>query len=130
VARDGSAFGGDGSEGYGFAWSPADQVSDAADATPTTSIPDTYMLTVTDLHTGCTATDTVRVTPDPNAPSANAGGDRAITCLVSTAPISGSATGGDASAGYAYQWLPASDVANPNAATTTTTIPGVYTLRL
>ncbi len=128
VLLSGSASGGDGSQGYAYAWSPAAAVSDASSATPTTSIPGTYTLTVTAIATGCTHADDVIVTRDPAVPIASAGPDQDYTCRTQFAQLEGSASGGDGSLGYSYRWEPAATVSDPNIARPTTTTPGTYTL--
>ena len=76
VTLEGSASGSDGRDGYTYAWEPASEVSDPASPTPTTSTDGTFTLTVTDVFTGCTGTDTVEVTRDEQPPIAEAGPDR------------------------------------------------------
>ncbi len=127
---DGSAADGDGSQGYAFAWSPPENVSNPALEDPTTAVPGTYTLTVTAVATGCTDTDVVIVTVDPNLPRADAGPDRELTCLVTSVTLAGAASLGDASQGYAYHWEPAAQVSDPSIAQPTTSTPGSYTLTI
>ncbi|WP_300978044.1 gliding motility-associated C-terminal domain-containing protein, partial [Flavobacterium sp.] len=88
-------------------------------------------LTTTITATGCSAQDTVVVTVDESAPTANAGNDFTKTCVENT---SGKEIGAIPVSGMTYSWLPttglddatkANPIANPTVTTTytlTTTI--------
>ncbi|KAA3630902.1 MAG: hypothetical protein DWQ02_17200, partial [Bacteroidetes bacterium] len=88
----------------------------------------TYILFVTDEHTGCVVSDTLQLINNENYPVADAGQDATITCAITsvTADGSGSQSGNE----IIYQWSDPSG--NPiNGATTTTlevTTPGTYYL--
>jgi hypothetical protein len=88
----------------------------------------TYTLTVTDLANGCMAADTVFVTPAIGVPLADAGSDLQQSCGNPVVTLIGRASGGDGSLGYTFRWEPAANVADPDAATTTSSTPGIYTL--
>src|SRR6185295_6671700 len=125
---DGSASGGNGTQGYTYSWTPAGSVSDATIATPTTTTQGTYTLLVTDVESGCTASDTVTVTQDARAPVANAGVDGAITCNAPLVSLTGVGSGGNGTQGYTFAWSPATGVIDPTAASTQAFQPGTYTL--
>jgi hypothetical protein len=69
----GSVTEGDGSRGFRFSWEPAGDVASPSAPSTTTTIPGTYVLTVTDVATGCLSIDTVAVSqvvpPAPVEPS-------------------------------------------------------------
>lgn len=98
------------SGGIAYAWSPAVGVSNTSISNPRVSPPvsTTYTVTVTD-PSGCTDTDTVRITVRP-LPVANAGPDQSI-CMGDTATL----TGGT---GTGYSWAPPFFLSSPNSAVT------------
>src|SRR6185295_8952236 len=61
VQLDGSATGGDGSQGYTYSWSPGGPLDDSTSQAPHTSTAGTYTLTATAVATGCSSTDAVTV---------------------------------------------------------------------
>lgn len=81
-----------------FAWVAVNGgviLSGANTATPLVQIPGTYILTVTNPLTGCTASDSADVFYDNTMPDANAGGDMMLNCAVSSTILNGfSATAG------------------------------------
>ena len=100
---------------YTYSWSPADALDDASKSNPlfqktnNTNSPwiQNYTLTVTAL--GCTSTDQVAVTVNPQ-PKANAGRD---TVLCSA---TGAILGSPAVPGYVYEWTPSSGLNSVNTA--------------
>lgn len=111
--------------GMAYIWSPATGLSSATVgrplASPAANI--TYALKVTDVSTGCFATDTVFVKVNP-LPPANAGGPKAI-CYGQSVVL-----GAPAVTGNSYKWAPPTNlsadyVAQPTAIPETTT---TYTL--
>ncbi|QCX37144.1 DUF11 domain-containing protein [Aureibaculum algae] len=124
-----------GSSGQGaltYAWTTADGTIDsgAATATPTISAAGTYTLTITDADNGCTATDTVVITEDILAPTADAGSDATLTCAVTTLNLDG--TGSSGQGALSYAWTTADGTIDSGAATATPTISaaGTYTLTI
>jgi hypothetical protein len=108
-----------------YAWSPATGLSSATVANPIANptMTTTYIVTVTTISTGCTATDQVTVTVNNTPPSANAGSDFTKTCVSNS---SGATIGEAAVSGNIYAWSPATGlssatVANPIANPTMTT---------
>src|SRR5206468_3606658 len=91
VTLQGFVTSGDASQGRTIAWTPAAGVSDPTILTPTTTVAGTYTLTVTDIASGCTSSDTVTVTTDMRAPLVDAGPGSTLTCAQPTAPLAGSA---------------------------------------
>ncbi len=80
LTLDGSAWAGSGALSY--AWTTLDGTIDsgAATATPVISAAGTYSLTVIDADNGCESTDTVVITEDILAPTAEAGATAELTC--------------------------------------------------
>ena len=62
----------------------------------------TYTLLVTNVNTGCTATENVIVTLTNNVPAANASSTGLITCANDTVPLLG--TGSSTGLNFAYSW--------------------------
>ncbi|MFN8309530.1 MAG: Ig-like domain-containing protein [Chitinophagales bacterium] len=93
-----NATGGSGS--YSYAWSPSATLSNATIAQPVASpvATTTYYVTVTDLVSGCTGIDSVKVTRNP-APAADAGPNASV-CVGNSVQLN--ATG--AGVGGTYQW--------------------------
>ncbi|MBK9335472.1 MAG: hypothetical protein IPM98_02320 [Lewinellaceae bacterium] len=90
-----------------FAWSAAgggNIVSGAGTLTPTVNAPGQYTLLVTDLDNGCTATSTVLVQNDANAPAATVGQPGTLTCAVTQLALPGS---GSTGAGFVPAWTAA-----------------------
>lgn len=114
--------------GFTYSWLPISNISSATAANPfanpiTTT---TYTVTVTDILSGCSASDQVIVSVDNNYPVVNAGIDGTITCNQNT---SGFTIGVTPTANISYSWSPvnglassnsSSTVANPNTTTTYT----------
>lgn len=65
--------------------------------------PGTYELTVRELSTGCTATDTVVVLDDKQLPIADAGPQQALPCVADTIGIGGMAT--SVGSRFTYEWV-------------------------
>ena len=89
--------------GFTYAWSPSTGLSSTTVAQPTAtpSSTTTYRLVITQLSTGCSGADTVVVTVDNDAPTANAGSDASIGCETTSVTIGASAV-----SGYTYAWTP------------------------
>jgi gliding motility-associated-like protein len=62
----------------------------------------TYTVTVTDLDNGCTALDEVVIDLDTAKPTADAGIDQELTCIINNITLT--ATGAAAAGGVSYQW--------------------------
>jgi len=99
--------------GLGYNWSPANGLSNPNIAQPTATplSNTTYILTVTNLSTGCYNTDNVTITVI-GAPTANAGPDQSVNCGGNIGVVIGTA----AVSGMAYNWLPTTGLSNPNIA--------------
>jgi gliding motility-associated-like protein len=67
-------------------------ISDPGIADPFIYEEDTYILTTTNTYNQCTASDTLMVILDENTPTAFAGSDTSLTCLVSTLQLQGTAS--------------------------------------
>lgn len=70
--------------------------------TPTVNAPGLYTLTVTDVASGCSATDDVLVGQDASAPVAVAGAPQSLTCSVLSATLNG--TGSSTGPNISYLW--------------------------
>jgi len=94
---------------YRYSWSPSGSLSSPSSPSPfvSPSIMTVYTLTITDLVSGCQATDQVTVTPSAIA---NAGPDERV-CLGEEVQI-----GPTPSPGCIYQWSPTVGLSNPNIA--------------
>ncbi|WP_083702058.1 T9SS type A sorting domain-containing protein [Mangrovimonas sp. DI 80] len=123
---DGAQIGEDTTTGFSYSWSPATGLSVAnisnPTANPTTTT--TYTVTKTNTATGCFDTDTVEVTVNNADVVAEAGNSFTKTC---TSNDNGAQIGEAGEAGFTYSWLPitglsASDISNPTANPTSTTI--------
>lgn len=81
---------------YSYAWNgnPGNILSGGNTLNPEIDEPGTYILTVTDNSNGCTAEDEVEVTESQDLPSADAGGDRMLTCDSTSIRLMGTASGG------------------------------------
>ena len=111
--------------GFSYSWSPTTGLSSASVSNPTANPASTtsYIVTKTNTSTGCSGTDTVVVTVNNTAVTANAGSDFTITC---SSNVGGSQIGETAVAGFTYSWSPATGLSsatasNPTANPTSTT---------
>jgi len=97
-----------GPTGATFAWSPATGLSSTTASNPTANptVTTNYTVTVTS-GVGCTSTDIVRVTVNPN-PIVDAGTDKTI-CVGFSVAIGGSPTSATATS---YSWTPAASLSN------------------
>jgi gliding motility-associated-like protein len=95
---------GTGSPSVSYAWTtPNGNILSGEDTpTPMVNAPGTYILTLTDLQTGCSATDDVQVGQDANAPTADAGDAQSLTCTVQQVVLDG--TGSTSGPGISYLW--------------------------
>jgi len=122
----GAVIGTPGLSGLSYNWLPSTGLSDPNIAQPTATplTNTTYHLIVTDLATGCYATDEMTVTVI-GSPIANAGADQSISC-----GGAGITIGTNFITGLSYNWSPANTLSDPNTATPTATPLGstIYTL--
>ncbi|MBK8564581.1 MAG: gliding motility-associated C-terminal domain-containing protein [Saprospiraceae bacterium] len=90
--------------GFGYEWTTQNGniLLDETTLTPTVNAPGTYTLTVTELQSGCSATDEVQVGQDANAPTADAGAAQTLTCSVQQVTLDG--TGSSSGPGITYLW--------------------------
>ena len=115
--------------GQTYNWTPSSGLSATSLANPVANPSTTtnYTLTVTNVATGCSATDQVIVSVNTSLPTSNAGLDFTKTCVQNT---NGLNIGQIASSGVTYNWSPSSglssiSVSNPTANPSVTT---TYTL--
>jgi|GEM_PF-1834030 hypothetical protein len=115
--------------GQTYNWTPSTGLSATSLANPIANPSNTtnYTLTVTNVATGCSATDQVLVNVNTLLPTANAGADFTKTCVQNT---NGLNIGQIAISGVSYNWSPSLglssvNISNPNANPNVTT---TYTL--
>jgi gliding motility-associated-like protein len=125
---DGSASSGSGSPAFAWTTPNGNILSGASSATPGINAPGSYFLTVTNTANGCTATDTVAVFIDADAPLANAGAPATLTCAVTSAMLDGS--GSSMGAGFTYSWTTQDGniTGGSNTLAPTVNAPGTYLL--
>ncbi len=80
---------------------------------PTVFLPGWYVLTVTDLDSGCTASDSVLVTSDVVPPLASAGPPRMLSCQVPSLPLDGSGSSTGPTLVYLWSFVPAPGSVGP-----------------
>jgi hypothetical protein len=88
--------------------------------------PGNYLLVVTNNQNNCTSTAQVTVTSDQAAPTADAGSDNVIDCVITSSIIGGNSSSGP---NFTYSWSgPGITPANQNLATPVVNQPGNYVL--
>lgn len=90
------------------------------------SCPGTYYFTVTDLETGCTATDSVLVDENRSFPQADAGPERILTCTDTTVILDGSTS--MATGMILYEWMGPGVLSGANSVNPVVNQSGIYTL--
>jgi hypothetical protein len=128
VNTEGKTIGESTNTGFTYSWSPSTGLSSSTISNPLAN-PDgttSYIVTKTDVKSGCLATDTINVTVD-NAPvTADAGSPFTKTCV---ANLDGKTIGESSAAAFTYTWSPvdglssstaSSPTANPTQTTTYT----------
>ena len=111
-----------------YAWTGGTIDSGANTATPTISAAGVYTLTITDADNGCIDTDTVTITEDTLAPTADAGTTAELTCAITTLVLDGTSSAGQGALTYA--WTGGTIDSGANTATPTISAAGVYTLTI
>ena len=111
-----------------YAWTGGTIDSGANTATPTISAAGIYTLTITDADNGCTDTDTVTITEDTLAPTADAGTTAELTCAITTLILDGTSSAGQGALTYA--WTGGTIDSGANTATPTISAAGIYTLTI
>jgi gliding motility-associated-like protein len=111
-----------------YNWSGPFIVSGGTTLTPTINGPGTYVLTVVDTVNNCQNSNSVVVTTNFDLPTATAGADSTLTCLVTTLNIDG--TGSTTGADITYQWttLNGNILTGSDSIIATTSSAGTYTL--
>jgi len=102
-------------------------VSGADNDSVTVNAAGTYVLTVTDTISDCSASDTVVVTSDMTPPDVNAGPDKTLTCAVTQVTLNGSSS----TPGVTFAWIALDGgviLSGANTATPLVQIPGKYVL--
>ncbi len=109
-----------------YAWSGPGIVSGGASATPVVNVAGTYILTVSDQTTGCSASSQVIVLSDTTAPVANAGADLIITCGNTQGTLDGTAS--SSGTNIVYAWSGPGIVSGDTTLMPTVNLAGAYTL--
>ncbi len=116
--------------GVSYLWTTQGGNIISGETTPNLMInaPGTYTLTVTDLQNGCTASDSVIVLQDTNAPTADAGAPQSLDCSMQQVTLDG--TGSSSGPGITYLWTTTDGTifAGANTLTPTVTAAGTYLL--
>ncbi len=96
--------------------------------TPTVSSGGTYLLTITDLNSGCSDEASVVVDVDMQQPMANAGQPNELNCIVNQLELDGS--GSSQNGNFTYQWTTQNGniVNGENGLTPTVDVEGTYLL--
>ncbi|MBK6901266.1 MAG: gliding motility-associated C-terminal domain-containing protein [Saprospirales bacterium] len=112
--------------GWQYEWLDEDGVTLGNDPLQDVNQPGIYILVITDQSNGCQGQDSVAVGTDDDLPVADAGPPVTLNCVVSLADLGGA----NSSAGptIAYSWTDAGGTEISTDPTTTTTIPGIFTL--
>ena len=89
----------------------------------------TYLLTVTDPNTDCSATDEVTIGENTTVPDANAGADQLLTCVNTSIQLEGNSANCP-NCTFSWTSVDGNIVSNPDNATITVDAPGTYTLNV
>jgi gliding motility-associated-like protein len=112
--------------GWNYEWIDEDGVSIGGNPTQIVSQPGIYTLIVTNTGNGCANQDSVTVTTDDALPVADAGPPATLNCIIQTVNLGGpnTSSGPDIS----YTWTDTSGSVISLDPTTSTTLPGLFTL--
>lgn len=126
-----SGTGSSSGQGFGYQWtaSPGHIVSGGNTLAPVIDQGGTYTLVVIDSTNGCTATASVVVTPDNAHPSAYAGSDALLTCVVHQDTLNGA--GSSSGNNFIYHWTASNGgniVSGDSTLTPVVDANGLYTL--
>ncbi len=88
---------------FEYEWLNSAAVTIGLEVQEMVEIYDTYTLIVTNTENGCTASESVDITEDTQAPFANAGNAETLTCITNSITLDGSASSSGAE--FEYQWL-------------------------
>ncbi len=124
LSGDGSSTG----TNISYAWSTTDGniLEDETTLTPLIDSIGSYQLLVTNMDNGCTSVDTVEVVNDLETPIADAGLTDTLNCTDTSLNLDAAASSGTTS--LTYEWIDENNMAIADAATTTISTPGTYTL--
>lgn len=111
--------------GVSYSWSGPGIVSGGNTSTPNVNQPGNYVLTVTDLSNGCSATSNVNVSQNITPPSATAStaSGSTLNCNITSLNLSGSP-----SSGVSYSWSGPGIISGGTTANPTVNQPGTYQL--
>ena len=115
---------------FTYQWTTADGVivSGANGLSPTVSMAGSYNLLVTNTSNGCTASSSVLVQEDANAPIAGIANPATLTCLTLETVINALASSQGPS--FQYSWTGPGIVSGDSTLQPTVDMPGVYTLSI
>ena len=126
VTLDGT--GSDSGSGVSFSWTGPSFVSDQGTLTPEVNQPGDYVLTVTNLASGCDATATVTVGEDYAEPTIVIDTPGQISCENSNVILN--ANGSDFGTGYTASWSGPSIISGGNSLSPTVNAAGNYTITI
>lgn len=95
---------------------------------PTIFAPDTFLLTATNTLNQCTATDTVIIFQDENAPIANAGADQIFNCSSQNIQLSGLASSNSGQVNFNWSTTDGNFVSSTSQLNPVVNQPGTYVL--
>ncbi|MAT55933.1 MAG: hypothetical protein CMN32_15780 [Saprospirales bacterium] len=101
-------------------------VSGANTPNPVVNAPGTYLLTITNLQTSCSNSESVVVDDQTALPAVEAGTSDALTCAQTSLSLDGN--GSAAGANYTYQWTGPGIVSGETSLTPVVNAPGTYQL--
>ncbi|MCB0640419.1 MAG: gliding motility-associated C-terminal domain-containing protein, partial [Phaeodactylibacter sp.] len=115
---------------FQYSWSTANGlILNGADTPfPEVGTAGTYALTLGNLQTGCTTTETVVVAQNEDLPVADAGPDQLLTCLQTLATLGGANTSTGTTFSYLWSTPSGNILSDPTIPTIQADQPGVYTL--
>lgn len=116
--------------GFSYLWTTQNGNILNGDTTlaPTVNAPGLYTLTVTDLQSGCSATDDVQVGQDANAPTADAGAPQSLSCSVQSVLLDGTASSSGPGISYLWTTVDGNIFMGETTLTPTVDAPGTYLL--
>lgn len=115
---------------YTFSWSTPNGIilNGANEISATVGAPGIYLLTVTSLVNGCTATTSLQITQDASIPEVEIEPAAALNCLTSQLQLNGSNSTQGSSLTYTWTTQGGNIVSGQNTLTPLINAPGVYTL--
>ena len=113
-----------------WSWSALNNsmIEDSSTLSPTIFAPDTFLLTATNTLNQCSATDTLIILRDENAPIADAGPDQNFDCTTQSLQLTGFATSNSGQFDFAWTSPDGNFVSSTNQLNPVVNQPGTYLL--